>query len=108
MKGDNKQKNGKDSIKNANKKKSPKKYSLRSRSKKNEDQIIKKKAQSSSSSSSSSEEEEEFDQAEFGKMLSKLFPSKYINERVEEILKEKGEYYDDEESDEEEINYRKK
>ena len=40
-------------------------------------------------------------------MLSKLFPSKYINERVEEILKEKGEYYDDEESDEEEINYRK-
>ena len=36
-------------------------------------------------------------------MLSKLFPSKYINERVEEILKEKGEYYDDEESDEEEL-----
>lgn len=107
MKGDNKQKNGKDCIKNTNKQKSPKKYSLRSRSKKNEDQIIKKKAQSSSSSSSSSEEEE-FDQAEFGKMLSKLFPSKYINERVEEILKEKGEYYEDDESDdEEEINYKK-
>lgn len=108
MKGDNKQKNDKDVIKSTNKQKSPKKYSLRSRAKKNEDKILKKKAQSSSSSSSSSEEEEEFDQAEFGKMLSKLFPSKYINERVEEILKEKGEYYEDDESDEEEeINYKK-
>jgi len=110
MKGDNKQKNGKDGIKSTNKTKSPKKYSLRSRSKKNEDKIVKKKAQSSSSSSSSSSEEEEFDQAEFGKMLSQLFPSKYINERVEEILKEKGEYYEDEsdeEDEEEEIKYKK-
>ena len=104
MKGD-KQKNEKDQIKPTNNKKSPKTYSLRSRAKKNSERELKQKSKSSSSSSSSSESEDgEFDQAEFGKMLSKLFPSKYINERVEEILKERGEYYEDDDED----NYKEK
>jgi ATP-dependent Lon protease len=52
---------------------------------------------SDSSESSVSESEEELNSLEYKRFLAKLFPSRYINDRVREINREK--YYDEEESD---------
>ena len=46
---------------------------------------------SDSGSTTSGESEEDFDQREYSKFLSKMFPSKYINKRVAEILDEDDE-----------------
>ena len=62
---------------------------------KEEKKYSKKTSQSSSNSSSSEEEDDDFDQAEFGKFISKLFPSKYINERVDELIKEREQEEDE-------------
>ena len=88
-----------DKKKDADKKKDTlKKYNFRSRSSKYSD----KKHQSSEDTSSSTEEEEEMDQLEFNKFISKIFPSKYINQRVKQILKKEElehEVYESEEDD---------
>ena len=83
-------------------------YSLRSKharqNNSSEKKYSKKKGEDSDGdegSSTSEESEEEFDQREYSKFLSKMFPSKYINQRVAEILEEEDDEDEDEESEEE-------
>ena len=88
---------------------SPKKDRYSLRSKKRDTKQQKKKKQSSESSSSSSDEdyddeddyEQELNQVRYRRFLAKLFPSKYINQRVMEIQEEEDEDYDEDEDDEE-------
>ena len=95
MKGDKKNGNIRERDSNTSKS-NKKKYGLRSKSTmKEEKKYSKKTSQSSSNSSSSEEEDDDFDQAEFGKFISKLFPSKYINERVDELIKEREQEEDE-------------
>tara|TARA_Y100000816_G_scaffold172691_2_gene124126 strand:- start:766 stop:2772 length:2007 start_codon:yes stop_codon:yes gene_type:complete len=102
MKGDKKNGNIRERDSNTSKS-NKKKYGLRSKSSlKEEQKYSKKTSQSSSNSSSSEEEDDDFDQAEFGKFISKLFPSKYINERVDELIKEREQ---DEDENSENIKY---
>lgn len=71
-----------------------KKYALHSRHYKSK---RRNEESSDSSESSVSESEEEINNLEYKRFLAKLFPSRYINDRVREINREK--YYDEEESD---------
>lgn len=71
-----------------------KKYALHSRHYKSK---RRNEESSDSSESSVSESEEELNSLEYKRFLAKLFPSRYINDRVREINREK--YYDEEESD---------
>ena len=72
------------------------KYSLRSKyprhNKSNEKKYKKNKTSDSDNndSTTSDESEEEFDQTEYTKFLSKMFPSRFINQRVSEILEEEN------------------
>ena len=91
MKGDNKKQTSNEMTEtNKNTTQSnKKKISLRSRyQRKSDKDELKKKKSGSSGSSSSTEEEEDFDHREFNKFLTKLFPSKYITQRAQEILDE--------------------
>lgn len=92
MKGDNKKQTSNEMTEtNKNTSKNDKKkYSLRSKhnNKYNNSIDNKKQNSGSSGSSSSSEEDADFDHREFNKFLSKLFPSKYINQRAQEIIDE--------------------
>ena len=91
MKGDNKKQTSNEMTEtNKNTTQSnKKKISLRSRyQRKSDKDELKKKKSGSSGSSSSTEEEDDFDHREFNKFLTKLFPSKYITQRAQEILDE--------------------
>ena len=97
----------KDSKDKSSGKKRKNKYQLRSRyyrnKRRNEDS-------SDSSDTSGSESEEEFNALEYKKFLAKIFPSKYINDRVREINDEEDDDSEsdrDSESDDEEETYKK-
>jgi ATP-dependent Lon protease len=76
-----------------------KKFNFRSKNKQPIHDKSKKKNGKGDDFSSSSEDEcddtEEFDSKEFNKFISKLFPSKYINQKVQEILDKEIEEYED-------------
>ena len=97
--------------KTVNKKNTKHKYSLRSkhnrRNKSDEKKYSKKQDINSDSDSgitTTEESEEDFDKKEYTRFLSKMFPSRFINQRVAEILEEE----DDEESTDEDYQKPKK
>ena len=84
--------------------KSPKRDKFISRSKRRDDKIKKRKELSSDSDSDNSEsiddsEEEEINTLHYRKFLAKLFPSKFINNRVKELIDDEDEDEDDEEEE---------
>ena len=97
--------------KTVNKKNRKNKYSLRSkhnhRNKSDEKKYSKKRdinSESDDGITTSEESEEDFDQKEYTRFLSKMFPSRFINQRVAEILEEE----DDVESPDEDYEEPKK
>ena len=95
---------------------SPKKDRYSLRSKKRDTKNQNKRKQSSDSESSTSEddydeedeEEQELNQLQYRKFLSKLFPSRFINRRIEELQEEEDIDDDDEDEDEDYVPSKKR
>uniref|UniRef100_A0A6C0LKR0 ATPase AAA-type core domain-containing protein n=1 Tax=viral metagenome TaxID=1070528 RepID=A0A6C0LKR0_9ZZZZ len=86
------------------------KDNAKSKNKPTKNKDVKKKNESSDDESTNEESEEEMDKHEFNKFLAKIFPSKYLNEKVKaekkhkKVLKKKSEerYSEEDDDDDEE------